>query len=77
MIQNEKQPNVYIEDPTLINKEAILNPPSDPKARLKSARKMTARRPGSGIGAIKRWNIISPFIINIYIYWIYETEFIL
>lgn len=49
MIQNEKQPNVYIEDPTLINKEAILNPQPDPKARLKSARKMVARRPTSGI----------------------------
>jgi kinesin family protein 3/17 len=49
MIQNEKQPNVYIEDPSVINKEAILNPPPDPKARLKSARKMSARRPGSGV----------------------------
>jgi len=40
---------VYIEDPSQISKEAILNPPPDPKARLKSARKMSARRPASGI----------------------------
>lgn len=35
MILNETQANVYIEDPTVINKEAILNPPSNPnKVRL-------------------------------------------
>lgn len=56
MIQNETQPNVYIEDPSVINKETIINPPPDPKARLKSARKMSARRPGSGI---KRWTSIN------------------
>ena len=52
MIQSEKQPNVYIEDPSVINKEAILNPPVDPKARAKSARKMSARRPASGVKRI-------------------------
>ncbi|CAK61968.1 unnamed protein product (macronuclear) [Paramecium tetraurelia] len=50
MIQNEKQANVYIEDPSIINKEAILNPPSNPnKVRLQSALKKNARRPQSGL----------------------------
>ncbi|KAM3134225.1 hypothetical protein pb186bvf_013645 [Paramecium bursaria] len=51
MIQNEKQANVYIEDPSVINKEAILNPPSNPqKARLQSASsKKITKRLGSAV----------------------------
>ena len=47
-ITAEKQPNVYIENPEAISKEAVIQE-NTTKARLKSARRMSAaKRPQSG-----------------------------